>query len=481
MSKTAIHGSWVVGFEEGEHVIYRDGVAVYEDDHILYAGKRYAEPVDRRIDLPGRLISPGLINTHLHVALPNDHYQYEDPSRADQVGLSWLNAHMTSPGAQQQARPSPQLTTTHVLRLCWHSGTTTVLNATAPPNSDPVVEVLEDIGGRIYAGCSFGSSSWTTEENGAVGQVWDADDSKGMQGLEQSVAFFQKYYGKAGGRYKAMLSPSQSDTVTPAVLKATAEIARRRDLPITTHASYTPNEVRWMLQRYRKTPIELFDSVGLLGENVIIGHCLLLSGHSWVHYPCTDDVGLLARTGTSIAHAPIKYAAMGMIMESFSRLLKAGVNVTIATDFSPHDLLPQMRTAGLMSKVADGTYVSGTPREVFNAATLGAAKALRRPDLGRLSAGAKADIAVFDLRKSKFGPIQDPIRHLIGAGDSGDVEMVVVDGRTVLEDYHLTTVDEVALDREVHALTQQIWDEAPNFDYESRTVDQIIPPAFKMV
>src|SRR4030081_2636771 len=119
--------------------------------------------------------------------------------------------------------------------------------------------------------------------------------------------------------------------------------------------------------------------------------------HSWAHYPYVDDLQMLADSGASVAHAPQKYAKMGIMLESFERYRQLGINVALGTDTFPQDMIAEMRLAGLMCLFAEGNFRVGKALDVFDAATLGGAKALGRDDLGRLAAGAKADIVLVDL------------------------------------------------------------------------------------
>src|SRR6185312_5440444 len=128
---------------------------------------------------------------------------------------------------------------------------------------------------------------------------------------------------------------------------------------------------------------------------------------------------------------------------------RLGINVALGTDTFPQDLISEMRLAGLMCRFAEGSFRVGRARDVFDAATLGGARALGRDDLGRLSSGARADIVLVDLRGAHFGAIHDPIRSLIEYGSGSDIDTVIVDGRTLLEGRRAVALDEAKLLREV--------------------------------
>ena len=115
---------------------------------------------------------------------------------------------------------------------------------------------------------------------------------------------------------------------------------------------------------------------------MLLGHCVFHARHSWAHYPYVDDLQLLADSGASVAHAPYKYAKMGVMLESLERYRQLGINVALGTDTFPQDLISEMRLAGLMCRFAEGSFRVGRARDVFDAATLGGARALGRDDLG---------------------------------------------------------------------------------------------------
>src|SRR5262249_46038516 len=154
-------------------------------------------------------------------------------------------------------------------------------------------------------------------------------------------------------------------------------------------------------------------SIGFLKEDVLLGHCVFHAHHSWTHYPYLDDLKLLADSGASVAHAPSKYAKMGIMLESLARYRELGINVALGTDPFPQDLISEMRLAGLMCRFADGSFRVGEAHDVFDAATLGGAQALGRDDLGRLAPGCCADIVIVDLSKVHFGAVRDPIKSLV--------------------------------------------------------------------
>ena len=141
--------------------------------------------------------------------------------------------------------------------------------------------------------------------------------------------------------------------------------------------------------------------------------------------------------------------------------------------------LTKFRAAGLICKVAAESPNRGTAREVFNAATLGGARALGRDDLGRLAVGAKADVVIVNQQGLHYGVIRDPIRSLVDCGVASDVETVIVDGQVVMERRHIPGAP--ALDhllRRAQALAEAYWSAYATLDWAGRTAEETFPNAY---
>src|SRR5678815_3470301 len=147
------------------------------------------------------------------------------------------------------------------------------------------------------------------------------------------------------------------------------------------------------------------------------------------------------------------------------------------------DLIMQMRTASYFGKVMGKDLRAASAAEVFEAATLGGARALGRDDLGRLAPGAKADIVVIDLETRdslRFGPVRDPIHALVECGIGDDVETVIVDGVVRMRDRVIPGLDMAALRRQGQAAAETVWSGLPHWDALGRTADQMSPWSFPL-
>jgi cytosine/adenosine deaminase-related metal-dependent hydrolase len=274
--------------------------------------------------------------------------------------------------------------------------------------------------------------------------------------------------------------PSASLISTPALLRASREAADSLGVHVRTHfAEYAP-EVAFLRERYGTSPVGYLERVGFLGPSTILTHALYVDRGQGLHDPGGHDLRLLADRGTSVCHCPLVFARGGVILDSFSRYVAAGVNVGLGTDTYPQDMLLEMRYASCLAKIAEGRATAGGAGDVFDAATLAGAHALGRTDIGRLAPGAKADLVVVGLERLSMGPVLDPIEALVYHASAADIETVIVDGRILIRDGRAVEVDEDAL---LHAAAEPFDEYRRAFsgwDPAGRAPDHLFPPAFSL-
>lgn len=478
--RTLIQGGYVVGFDGREHEIIKDGVVVFDGNQIEYVGKQYPQPVDKKIEAKGCLVSPGFIDTHFHSGINASDYILNDSTKTDFFASNYL-AHggPTREGAHdahlKDVDVGQRFSLIHVLK----GGVTTTFDIGGPGGEpERYVDMVDQVGIRCGAGPSYKNVSFFHDRAGRLEYDWD--DERGSKGLKTAVDFAKKFAGAGNGRMITMLFPGHVDSCTPELLKKTRIAAREIGVRVQIHATINLFEFHTVMQRERCTPIELLHKIGFLDPEVSLSHCIFISGHSWLAYPYGDDLKIIADSGAAVAYSPLKYLKLGIVMESFDKYLKAGINMGIGTDTFPKDILSDMRYAALASRLAEKSFLAGHPRDVFNAATLGGAKMLGRDDLGRLQKGAKADIAIVNLRDIAFGAVRDPIRSLVETAVSRDVRTVIVDGETLVDNGKYLRLNEEELLEKVQAKGEQVWDSVPKWHWTEKGIDEVVPPAFKI-
>lgn len=476
--KRLIRGGYIVGFNGASHEILEDGVVVLDDDRVSFVGFDYDAPVDATIDARGKLVSPGLINTHVHPSSNANDYFLNDPDKTDYFGANYLTFNTPgkgkkSPRGMEDFRVSAKFC---IVQAVKSGATTIVLYGGGANGGARFVEMVGQLGLRAYMAPSYRSVNFYFEDSGALRYVWD--DALGEKGLEQAADFIKEHRGAYNGRIQGMLYPRQPDTCTVELLEATRKKADELGVPIQIHAAINMIEFHEILMKYGKTPIAFLRDIGLLRPDVTLGHCVFLNDHSWAHLPRGNDLELIAKSGASVAHCPYKYAKLGIALETMDRYLAAGINLSIGTDTYPNDVIHEMRIACLASRFASRDYLAGSYRDAFDAATLGGARVVGRADLGRLCQGAKADVVIVNLAKTEIGAVMDPIKALVEYGSGRDVETVIIDGQIVVDRGAFVGVDEAALLAAVQEESEGIWSRYHEWDFMGRTADQVSPWAY---
>ena len=306
-------------------------------------------------------------------------------------------------------------------------------------------DVARDIGLRTV-GAPFIMSSSNARLGPDGYPVWDfAND--GMAQLAKSVALFKARDEGSEGLAQVAIGPHATDTCLPELLRECRKAADELGCLLTTHFAQTPQEIALLRSRYGMGAAEYARANGLLGERVILAHAGCATD---------DELKALAHTGTHIANCAVSFAREGVNFP-YGRFAAAGVNTGIGTDSHGMDLIGELRVTGLLSKHYFGKAHAGTAHELVRAATLAGAKALGRPDLGRLEAGAKADLLVYDLFKPHLQPVWDPVKNLVWKGHAGDLVFSMIHGKPVVRDGKLLTMDEAAVMRTAAGAARKIW------------------------
>ncbi len=473
-----IDGGTIVGWSGATHEIIDGGSVLIEGDSVSYIGSE-RRPADRVIDAAGKLVSPGFINLHVHSQLNVGDYLITDATKKDYLSANFFV--FGAPVKEKSAAPPPPesvaLGRRYALYSALRNGATTILDpGGGPGNLDDYVEIVGQIGARVFFSPPYRSHDVFTDAQGR--HYYEAREDGGRPGLQRAADFIRKFNGAKNGRVQGILNPAQAETCEPSLLKETAAAAKELGVGIHTHAAGNLRELIEILYTHGKPAIEYLADAGVLGAKTILGHTVFITGHSKLDYPFGDELKLLADTGTSVGHCPHKYAKMANAAESFDRYVDAGVNMGLGTDTYPLDIVAEMRYASLISRLVDKKYYGARAARVFNAATVWGAKALGRDDLGKIAPGAKADIVIVNLRTTRYGPARDPINALVEYGCGADVETVIVNGEAVVEGGRSTRIDDEKLFAEAEAAAKRAWDNWPKRDWAGRSVEEINPPAF---
>jgi 5-methylthioadenosine/S-adenosylhomocysteine deaminase len=239
------------------------------------------------------------------------------------------------------------------------------------------------------------------------------------------------------------------DTCSDAFLELIARAAHERDLGVTTHLAQSRTEVAQVLRRSGKTPAQLLDSVGLLDSRLVAAHCLFLD---------PADIARVGRAGITVAHIP-KGNATGGTMAPTPALRASGARIALGTDNMHADMTEVMRWALAIARIQLGEVASDwQPADALAMATCNGAAAMGLGDrLGCLVEGWLADLVVFDFRRAHLTPHPNPLGTLVHTGMGRDVEMVIVDGRIVVDDGLPTLCDAQQVIEAGNRAAKQLW------------------------
>ena len=470
-SSTCIRGAdWMIAWDAdtAQHRYLRNADLTFTDGRIDFVGTDYQGIADVEIDGRGTMVMPGLVNIHCHPynqtllkgireELGNPHFH----------GSGLYDFTHLYPTDEEGRRASAEYTLCELL-LC---GVTTVADLSRPYQG--WVELLAKSGIRACAGPMYDSARWAVKDGREIVYSWD--EQAGHREFDRALAIIEEAERHPCGRLFGMIAPGTFDTVSEELLRDGFAAAEEGNRPYQVHLSESVPQFNAITHRHGKTPLQWAREIGILSPRSGIGHGIFLDHHPFVYWSTREDLAILADTGTSLAHCPTVFSRYGHTLRSFGGYRRAGVNIGIGTDTFPNNLIEEMRTATILSKVADGNIFSTNLSDVFETATVGGARHLQRDDVGRLAPGAKADFVLVDLTHPFMQPVRDPLRSLVFIAAERAVRDVYVEGVQVVAAGKVLTLD--MADAAMRAREAQLHMEAavPTHDDVGRTADQVTP------
>lgn len=472
-----ITADWVVGHKDGGHRLLRHGEVVFENGEILFVGHNFTGEVARRIDFGCALISPGLIDLDALSDLDTtilgiDHH----PGWAK--GRVWPRSYVAAGPYEMYSEKQLAFQKRFAFAQLLVNGITTA----APIASlfyrqwgetvaefDAAADAAGDLGLRVYLSPAYRSGGMVLEAPGRIVPVFD--EQRGFQGLNDAIAYIERQSGRHGDLIRGMLAPDRVETSTLELLKRTDAAARDLGCKFRLHMAQGAMEVETVQQLHGSTAPVWLSEHGLLSERLIAPHAT----------NATDqDLDLYAQNGVSIVHCPLVSGRGGSILKSFSDCRSRGINIAMGTDTTPPDMLMNLLAGLITGRVADRAPDRLRCADLFDAATLGGAKALGRTDLGHLSQGARADIAVFRLDDSCMAPSIDPITTIITGGSGKITQAVFVDGRLSMLDRKLAGFDLIAARESAQAQFDSLIAKYPERSFGNPPVADIFPPSYPL-
>ncbi|WP_328746499.1 amidohydrolase [Streptomyces sp. NBC_00285] len=406
-----------IGFEEDAAVVVRDGVV----ESVTSADAVRDLPAVERIDARGQVAMPGLVNCHTHAPMVTLRGIAEDlPTEEWFNDVVWpVESNLTARDVELGAR----LACAEMIR----GGVTCFADHYF--SMDAVAAVVDECGIRAHLGEAYFSS-------------------QGPQGREKSLEFALRHRGGAGGRITTALAPHAPYTVDDADLAVTADLAHEHGLPVHLHASENRDQAETSLARHGVTPIEVLRRTGILDTDVLIAHGSGILDR---------DLPVLAHAAgrTAVATAPRGYLKFAWPTTTPVRALyDIGIPVGLATDGAASnnslDVWESMALTALLQKSTTGDPRWLTARQALHHAGPQSARAVGLGDVvGTIAAGRRADIILVDLTGPHTQPVHDLAATLVHSARSCDVRTTIVDGRVLMRDRELLTIDVAAVVREL--------------------------------
>jgi cytosine/adenosine deaminase-related metal-dependent hydrolase len=448
---------------------YRQGIDIaFSQVGILHVGPAYAGEAGEEIDGRRLMAMPGLVNIHCHSGdEPIAKGLFEDVGTAALWGNA-LYEFSALIDSDADAKDACQIV---MLADLMRSGVTSHLDiAGVHPHW---LSLAAESGLRSWLAPGFREATWRMEGSHRLDYTWD--EARGRERYGQALAFIAEARAHPSGRIDGVVAPSQIETCSEDLLREAAAEARNRGFRITIHGGQTMAEHEELLRRSGETAPQMMERLGLLGPDLIVGHCIFLDHHAWTRQRTREDLGRLARSGTTVAHCPVTFARSGMTLQTLGGYRRAGVNVGLGTDSYPFNMLEEMREALICSRVTAGSVFDLDTGTLFDIATTGGARALGRDDIGRIAVGAKADLVLVDLDAPTMQPVHDPLRNLIHCAAERAVRDVFVDGAAVLRDRKVLTLDVEGAVRQLQDAQRRACRAAEQGDPQRRPLAKLAP------
>jgi cytosine/adenosine deaminase-related metal-dependent hydrolase len=409
-----------------------DGAVFVRGNVIEQVGNTAELPqtADEVIDATGHVVLPGLINTH--------HHMYQSltrviPAAQDGELFNWLTnlypiwANLTPEMVQVS-------TQTAMAELILSGCTTSSDHLYIYPNGcklDHSIEAAQQIGMRFHA--ARGAMSVGQSKGGLPPDRVVEDESAILKDTQRLIEAYHD-----ASRYamrRIVVAPCSPFSVSRDLMRESSALAREYGVSLHTHLAENQSDIAYSREKFQMTPAQYAEDCGWVGHDVWHAHCVQLDD---------DGIHLFARTGTGVAHCPCSNMRLASGIAPIRKMIDRGIPVGLGVDGSASNdaghMLGEVRQAMLLQRVGFGPDAM-TARQALEIATRGSAKVLNRDDIGVLAPGMAADIVLFDLNQIGYaGALHDPVAALVFCTPT-NVSHSIINGRVVVRDGVLTTLD----------------------------------------
>ena len=442
LTETTLIRNGIVITMDKKRRYFEDGAIVIEDDKIVDVGKTDAisnkYKADRIIDAKKKAVMPGLINTHIHSDLIR--------GTADDLPLvPWLD-NFVWPWHKILTPDIAYVTSLLTYSESLKSGTTCLLDMFRFMHR--CADAAKEVGIRAVLSP----------------MAADSPEYNYLESFGDNEKLVKERNGFAGGRVRIWFGMEWPYMSSDEFMRKIVEGSKKYKVGIHTHSSEIKDEWEMAMNRFGKHSIEAFDDKGLLGKNTVIAHCCWLTD---------KERRLLGTTKTNVAHCSISNQKLADGVAPVPELIKYGANVSLGTDGlkenNTADMFEVMKFASLLHKVTRLEATVLPAMQTLEMATIKGAQSLGlEKEIGSIEPGKRADIILVNLHKLRltpvlFGEYFNVISHLVYAAHGDDVETVIVDGKTVMEDRVLKNIDEDKLIKTATETTERVMETRKQF------------------
>jgi 5-methylthioadenosine/S-adenosylhomocysteine deaminase len=429
-----IKGATIVAMDQKRRVLKDHSIGI-EDGWIVEIKDKITEEADHVIDGRGKLVMPGLVNAHTHLSMTLLR------GVADDIPLmTWLQDHIwpieanlnenhIKAGADLGIVEMIKSGTTCFNDMYWH------------------MEVVAE---------SVGNSGIRAALSTPLLDVMGPDQRGKL--LREGETLIKQFQGHE--RITPFLGPHAPYTCSEELLLSVNDLHEKYGIGVHIHVSETEDEVENIRKEKGKPPFEYLDSLGFLNERVVAAHCV------WVS---EKEMDIMKKRGVKVAHNPVSNMKIAAGVAPIQKYLNKGITVGLGTDGAASnnslDMFEDLKITALLHKVYSKDPQAVPAETALEMATINSARALSLDnEIGSIEVGKNADIILVDLKKPHLTPLTHPISHLVYTARGSDVSHSIIDGKIVMENYELKTLDEQRIMEAARVQTEDLLEKSGTSD-----------------
>ena len=433
--------------------IIEDGAVAVQGDRITDVGRRVdllsRYPEDERFDAGGGIILPGLIDCHVHLTQALIRGCADDKDLMGWLPLVWQ---CLANFSAQDGKVSAELCILEMLK----SGTTAFIETLliSRYGFDGIAKTVKDSG--IRASLSKVIMGLSEQEAKVSAMPIGLREEKESTIIE-AVKMHEKWEGAADGRIHVWLGPRPPGRgSTPEVLKEVARLSESKDMRINMHFCEFKERVDYYRKQFHCCPTEALQQMGLLNPRMLLIHAIWLD---------QEDISNIAQARTHVVHNPAGNMKLAQGFAKIPAMLAAGVNVSLGCDGGPsnntYDMFRELKFASYIHKGRLLDPITMDSETVLEMATINGAKAMGlEKEIGSLEVGKKADLIVLDTNKAHLTPNPNPVSTCVCAVNGSDVNTVVIDGKMIMENRKVLTLDEEGIIKRARVSARDVFQRA---------------------